>query len=79
MDSNYQKSPTTKKREGGIKSEKIFITFYDEGHRDLQCFLPDKKILIFHEDMSLRIWCFIRVNRAFQGVFLEIEFFLQSS
>ena len=28
--------------------------------------------MIFHEDMSLRSWYFIRVNRAFQGVFLGI-------
>ena len=34
--------------------------------------LPDQKILIFHEDMSLRIWYFICVNRVFQCVFLGI-------
>ena len=30
---------------------------------------------IFHEDMSLRSWYFIRVNRVFQGVFLGILIF----
>ena len=65
---------------GGIKSEKNVISFYDEGHRDLHnAYYRIKKFLIFHEDLSLRIWYFIRVNRAFQGVFLEIEFFFQSS
>ena len=54
---------------------KKFTTFYEEGHRDLHnAFYQIKKILIFHEDMSRRSWCFIRVNRAFQGVFLEIVF-----
>ena len=38
-------------------------------------FFTDKKILIFHEDMSRRIWYFIRVKRVFQGVFLGILIF----
>ena len=51
----------------------FFISLYDEGHRDLHnAFYRMKKILIFHGDMSLRSWYFIRVNRVFQGVFLGI-------
>ena len=51
----------------------IFLLAYVEGHRDLHnVFYRIKKILIFHGDMTLRSWYFIRVNRVFQGVFLGI-------
>ena len=42
----------------------FFISFYDEGHRGLHnAFYQIRKKLIFHEDMSLRSWYFIRESR----------------
>ena len=68
------------KEEGVVKIEYIFYLLLGwRTSRSSQCFLPDQIILIFHEDMSLWNWYFIRVNRVFQGVFLGIEFFFQSS
>ena len=55
---------------GGIKSEKKLLASMIKDIEIFVVIFTGSKNMIFHEDMSLRSWYFIRVNHAFQGVFL---------